>query len=196
MSARMLFETLSTVPPRELLNRIRRNHALEHATINLLTRRYPGAHIAGLSGPLGFTLLSSLTGEQIVPTIRHALNSLKTGEEDLAVHENCGTNLVITAALTTLATVAGLGGYALPRNRSTRTPLGLLQRFPQIVLLNVIALVAASPMSRWVQSNVTTSADLQDVEIASIVTDYRGHLHHISVHTRHGYVPQSTELAV
>jgi hypothetical protein len=186
MSATVWLKTMLSVSPRELLTRTRRNHALEHATMNLLVRRYPDAQIAGMSGPLGFTLLSSLTGEQIIPTVRQALGSLKVGQGDLALHENCGTNLVVTAALTTVATLAGLGAYALPQSRETRTPRGLLERLPRMVLLNVAALAAASPLSRWVQAKVTTNADVKDMEIASVVTDYRGRLHHISVHTRHG----------
>ncbi len=194
MSATLLLRTLWHVPPGELLTRIRRNHALEHATMNLLSHRYPNAQIAGMSGPLGFTLISTLTGEQIIPTIRQALDSLKMGDGDLALHENCGTNLVVTAALTTLATLAGLGSLARPRNREKRMSLRWLERLPQIVLLNTVALMAASPLSRWVQANVTTNADLQDMEVASIVTDYRGRLHHISVHTRHADAIQHIEL--
>lgn len=183
---RMLLKTVQSVPPRELLARVRRNHALEHASINLLMQRYPDARIAGLSGPLGFMLLSTLTGEQIVPMVREALGSLKAGQADLALHRNCGTNLVITAGLTTLATIVGLGRYVYPRGQKERSLLGFLERLPQVVLLNVMALVAAAPLSRWAQANVTTDAELQGVEIASVFTDYRGSLHRITVHTRHG----------
>ena len=186
MFTRTLLRTLRSVSPGELLVRIRRNHALEHATINLLSRRYPDAQVAGLSGPLGFTLLSNLTGEQVVPTVRQALGSLKTGQQNLAWHEHCGTNLVVTAGLTTLATVAGLGGYVFSRSRRERSPMGFFERLPHVVLLNVIALLAAPPLSRWAQLNITTNADLRDVEIASIFTDYRGRLHRISVQTSHG----------
>jgi hypothetical protein len=195
MSIGMFVRTVTSVSPGALLNRTRRNHALEHATLNLLMRRYPSAQIAGLSGPLGFTLLSSLTAEQIIPAIRESLDLLRAGQSDLAVHEHCGTNLVITAALTTFATVAGLGAYALPRNRQTRAPLALLERLPHVVLLNVVALIAASPLSRWVQANVTTNADLRDLEIVSILTDYQGRLHRISVQTREAEAAQRIELA-
>ena len=162
--------------------------------MNLLVRHYPDAQIAGVSGPLGFTLLSSLTGEQVIPAIRQALRSLQVGQGELALHEHCGTNLVVTAALTTAATLAGLGAYALPQNRQTRTPRGLLERLPRIVLLNVAALVAALPLARWVQANVTTKADVSDMEIASVVTDYRGRLNHISVQTRYGQTAPKVEL--
>lgn len=163
---------------RTMLQRVQRNHALEHATINLLSRRYPKANIMGFSGPLGFTLYSSLTAEEIIPAAREALRALKAGDAALAVHENCGTNLVITAMLTTSATLLGLG------LRSRRSFRDFLERLPQAVLLNAVALIFAGPLARWVQSNVTTDPDVRNVEIASFFTDYQGGLRRIRVHTR------------
>jgi hypothetical protein len=52
--------------------------------------------------------------------VRRALEALRSGESELAVHEHCGTNLVVTAMLTTLATMLGLGctrKVALSRRR-------------------------------------------------------------------------------
>lgn len=161
-----------------LLDRIRRNHALEHATINVLSRRYPDAHLVGFSGPWGFTLYSTLTTEEIVPATMQALERLKEGESHLRVHENCGTNLVVTAALSTLATLLAMGGITL------RTPRRFLERLPQAILLNVFALVAARPLATYVQARVTTEADLSGVEVASILTDLQGGLRRIRVHTR------------
>lgn len=169
------------------LQRVRQNHALEHATINLLSRRYPGAQVVGFSSPAGFTLYSSLTTEDIILAARQALSALQAGESELAVHENCGTNLVITAALTTLATVVGFGAghLGLGRRRSSRSGfLEFLERLPQAVLLNAIALVVANPIARWVQSRVTTDPDASQLEISSIFTDYYGTLQRVRVHTR------------
>lgn len=158
------------------LNRIRRNHALEHATINLVTQHYPLAQVVGFSGPGGFTLYTSLTAEEIIPAVRQALTKLKTGEQELRVHPNCGTNLVVTAALTTLATLGGIGTNTSWRKR--------LERLPQAILLNVFALMVARPVGEWVQTNITTDPNLINTEIASIFTDYQGSLRRIRVHTR------------
>jgi len=157
-------------------NRIRRNHALEHATINLVSQHYPLAQVVGFSGPMGFTLYTSLTAEEIVPAVTQALKRLKNGEYKLRVHENCGTNLVVTATLTTLATLVGIGGQISNRKR--------LEHLPHIVLLNVFALLAARPLGEWIQAHVTTDANLAPVEIASIFTDYQGGMRRIRVHTR------------
>ena len=163
---------------RSVLDRVRRNHALEHATINLLSQRYPGAQVLGLSGPFGFTLYTSLdvgTVERMVP---QALVSLQHGMTGLAYHENCGTNLVMTATLTTMATLLWLR----PRRRST---LGqLIERFPQAILLNAIALLVAAPLSHWVQIHMTTASDLEGVEITSVAADRQGDLHRVRIQTR------------
>ena len=172
----------------QLLNRVRRNHALEHATINLLSRRHPGVPLVGISGPQGFTLYSSMSAEDIIPAARQALRALQSGAAALAIHENCGTNLAITAMLTTLATMLGLrhtpGGARTATRDTGRAWRSFLERLPQTVLLNAMALVVAMPVARWVQANVTTSPDVEGLEIVSFFTDCRGGLSRIRVHTR------------
>lgn len=167
-------------PLRHVFRRIQRNHALEHATINLLTQQYPGARVMGISGPMGFVLYSSLTAEEIIPTARKALSALKAGESWLAIHANCGTNIVITAMLTTAASLIGLG-YG---GRSRRGLLDLAQRLPQVVLLNAAALFVAEPVARWVQTNLMTDPNLGDFEISSVFTDFQGGLRRVRIHTR------------
>lgn len=158
------------------VNRIRCNHTLEHATINLITQRYPLAQVLGFSGPLGFTLYTTLTAEEVTPAAMQALKRLKGGETALRLHANCGTNMVVTATLTTLAALVGIGNSPSFRKR--------LERLPQAILLSVAALLAARPVGEWVQAHVTTATDLAQVEIASIFTDYQGGLRRIRVYTR------------
>ncbi|MBN2392816.1 MAG: hypothetical protein JXR84_18945 [Anaerolineae bacterium] len=160
-----------------LVDRIRRNHALEHATLNLLGKQHPSAQAMGLSGPRGFTIYTSLTAEEIVPAVMEALKRLKAGEGTLRVHRNCGTNTIVTATLTTLATLFGIGGTKPSLRKS-------LERLPHLILLNVLALLAAPPLAEWVQGTLTTDPNVADVEIASVFTDYYRGLQRIRVHTR------------
>ena len=161
-----------------LLGRLRRNHALEHATINLASQRYPGVNIIGLSGPLGFSLYTSLSADKIVSLVREALTALKAGHNHLAIHPNCGTNIVVTATLTTLATLLGLG------KRTKRPVHRLVERLPYAVLLNAVALLAAPSAGQWIQSTVTTDPHLEGVEIGALFTrPHRGGLQRIRVHT-------------
>jgi len=161
------------------IDSIRRNHALEHATLNLIGKQHPNAQAMGLSGPRGFTIYTSLTAEEIVPAAMEALKRLKAGEGALRVHRNCGTNTVVTATLTTLATLFGI--------RGTKSSLRKrLERLPHLILLNVLALLAAPTLAEWVQGTLTTDPDVADVEIASVFTDYYRGLQRIRVHTRRG----------
>ena len=161
----------------KLLRRIRRNHALEHATIALLSRRYPGAVIMGFSGPRGFTLFTDLTAEEVYPTVKEALRRLKRGHTALAIHPNCGTNLIAAAVLTTGVTALGL--------QSPQEKLGeRLERLLQLVLVNALVLVAARPLGAWLQSHVTVDTDVKGVELASILTRYQVGMQRIEVQTR------------
>ncbi len=162
------------------IHRIRRNHALEHATLNLLGKRHPGAQAMGISGPRGFTIYTSLTAEEIVPAVMEALKRLKAGESALRVHRNCGTNTVVTATLTTLATLLGIRGEKPSIGKT-------LERLPHLILLNVLALLAAPTLAEWVQGTFTTDANVAGMEIASVFTDYHRGLQRIRVHTRQVY---------
>jgi len=162
-----------------LIHNIRRNHALEHATITLLSQKYLGEQIVGISGPIGFTFYTTLSTEEVVPIAMKALQQLKAGKEELRIHPNCGTNLVATAVLTTLAAVIGLG------SSKKRSRLECLQRFPHAVLLSAVAILASRPLGIWLQAYVTTEANLKNTEITTIFTDRWYGLHRIRIYTRH-----------
>jgi hypothetical protein len=172
------------------LTRLRRNHALEHATINHLSETYGDARIVGWSGPFGFRLYTTLTGAEVIPAVRRALAVLKAGNTEVAYHANCGTNLVVTALLTTFASLVGLrptlsaGLYGARRRRYRARDF--VQRLPQTVLLNAFVLMFAAPVSQWVQTNLTTDAYVEDLEIGSILTDYQGGMCRVRVYTRAG----------
>lgn len=160
-----------------LLRRIRRNHALEHATIHLLSRQYAHAQVAGLSGIQGYTLFTNLSTEQVVPAVMEALSLLRAGRSELAIHPNCGTNLVTAAALTTAGTLLTLGVDQRPLRRR-------LERLPQAILLNALLLALARPLGVWLQATVTTDAEIGTLEIASIFTQDQGPLRRIRINTR------------
>ncbi len=96
----------------------RRNHALEHATMQVLSRRYSGLRMAGISGPLGFTLIGDLPTEVVTDAVLEAQQRLKSGEKELAIHPNCGTNLAASSGIAGAAAsmvIWGLAGKRAPR---------------------------------------------------------------------------------
>ena len=103
------------------LQAIRRNHGVEHATVSVLFARVGPRRIAGRAAADGFFILGSVDEALLLSCAREALERMRAGEADLAVSPFCGTNIVVTAALTTLAAARAL---SRPSTRSTRDRLG------------------------------------------------------------------------
>ena len=150
------------------LLRTRRNHGLEHATIHVLTQKNPRRSVAGHSDAGGFWLLGKLDTEETRQAVDEALQRLRAGERWLAVHPNCGTNLM-TAGL-----AAGLAGGVAMRGADRRG--AWMDRLPLAVLLSTLALLAARPLGMRLQQRVTTSGDPGPLQVISIQRSQRGAL--------------------
>lgn len=138
----------------------RRNHALEHATIHVLARKYSDKNLAGHSNPTGFFLFGDISTEDIRSAIDEAMTRLRAGERDLAIHPGCGTNLATSMVLPmTLASVPFQG------TRSNRRFVML----PVAVMLAVCGYVLSKPLGPWLQRNVTTEADLGNLQVKEII---------------------------
>ncbi len=139
----------------------RRSHALEHAAIHLLSRKYPEKRMAGHSNPSGFFLFGDLSTADVWDAASEAHARLNAGESELAIHPGCGTNMATTALLS-----ATFAWFPLRRNKSTLTRFALL---PFAVLLALIGYRLSRPLGAWLQRYITTEADLGDMQIANIV---------------------------
>jgi hypothetical protein len=87
---------------------LRRNHALEHATINVIEERYGPSRLAGLAESDGFTIQGGASPDLVASAAQEALDRLRTGERKLAIHPRCGTSLIaaqLVLAIVFLATV-------------------------------------------------------------------------------------------
>ena len=159
------------------LLRTRRNHGLEHATIHVLTQKNPRRRVAGHSDAGGFWLLGKLDTEETRQAVDEALQRLRAGERWLAVHPNCGTNLM-TAGL-----AAGLAGGVAMRGVERRG--AWMERLPVAVLLSTLALLAARPLGMRLQERVTTSGDPGPLQVISIQRSRRGALtmHRVETHS-------------
>lgn len=155
---------------------IRRNHALEHATIHVLDERHPGLRLAGRSDWGGFTLYGPTGRSEVRAAVFEALDRLKAGESGLAIHPRCGTNLSLGI------TLAGLATYAAFRGR--RRPI--LVKALQWGLGLGAAAVVARPLGAAAQGLLTTSVDLRHLSVASIRSLERGSVVVHRVDTRRG----------
>jgi len=159
------------------VSRVRRNHGLEHATLHILSKRFPHTSMAGHSDTGGFWLLGDVPTEAVESAAREALQRMKNGEHDLAVHPNCGTNFVASGSLAGMAGAFAMWG-AGPQWRQKAERLSLA------ALLATVALIASRPLGFWLQAHVTTSGHPGRLEIVSVRRTTRGGLPAHRVTTR------------
>lgn len=142
---------------------VRRNHALEHATVSiLLSRLGQNTRLVGRASLDGFYIYGDVPAEKIGECAAEGLARLKQGESRLAVSPLCGTNLAVAGILAGLASLAAVGN----RRR--------FERLPSVLTAAVLAVVGAQPLGRLIQKHVTTSPDLDGVEIVDVIPVGRG----------------------
>jgi hypothetical protein len=143
-----------------VIARTRRNHGLEHATINILSVTFPNRPLAGYSFPGGFFIFGDVPTEHLREAAVQALSRLNNGENYLAIHPGCGTNYVVTGFVAGLLVWLGMAGA-----RSNRAKI---ERLPLAIALATLGLVLGQALGPVVQERVTTSGDAQGVSIVDI----------------------------
>lgn len=139
------------------IQRTRRNHGLEHATIHMLSKHHYS--LSGRSSDAGFVLFGEVPTEAVITATNEALKRMRNGEHGLAIHPNCGTNLVTTGFLTTFV---GLMGFSRQNNRSS------WDRFPLIMVLMMATVLFSQPFGMNLQRHFTTEGDPGNLEILDI----------------------------
>jgi hypothetical protein len=137
---------------------LRRNHALEHATIAVMMERESGRKLSGFSTDDGFFVQGVRSMEEVDSAAREALRRLRRGQRRLAIHRNCGTTIVAANLLAAVLFLAALG-------------VGIYMHW-QLYLMAVTivgsvvaALILRVPLSLLLQRFVTTDADLSNAEV-------------------------------
>jgi len=139
----------------------RRNHAVEHATLKILARKYNDKNLAGHSNPTGFFLFGDMTTSDIRTAIEEAMTRLRAGESGLAIHPGCGTNLA-----TSMLLPASFAWIPFQGTRSLRWRLLLI---PVALVFALFGYLLSKPLGPWLQRNVTTEADLGNLQLVEIV---------------------------
>lgn len=141
----------------DVITVLRQNHALEHATTSLLTRKLDsGIRIMGMSTFDGFYIYGNLPSKAVREAATEGLVRLQGGERELAVSPRCGTNIVLAGIIAAVACFLALGS----KNRGHRLPLAIMAA--------VGAIIIAQPAGRAAQKYVTTCSSLPDVTIKRI----------------------------
>ena len=160
-----------------VITKTRRNHGLEHATINVLSERFPGLRLAGYSTPFGFSIVGPVTREALTGAIEEALRRVSAGRRGLVIHERCGTNFVAGGLMAGLAAWLSMLGT----KRSARSQL---ERLPVVIFFSTLALLYSPTVGTWLQRNVTTTSQLLGLEVARITHGRFGKYPRFTIYTR------------
>ena len=139
----------------------RRNHGLEHATLNLLSKRQSGS-FSGHSDSRGFWIIGTVSTDLLLETAQEALKRMNDGEHELAIHPNCGTNFVTTGVIS--GSLAWL--FTLGRANSFKKKM---DRWSLLVMATTVGAILANPLGFKVQEKITTSGYPGDLAIKQIV---------------------------
>ncbi len=170
---------MQAILPKSSLWKIRSNHALEHATLHILDSKGIRANVSGFSDEGGFWLVGQLPTEAVFACAREALERLQGGESTLAMHENCGSNLVPS-----ILVGGGLGWLAM---RGTGKDLRKkVKRLPLAVLLTLIGCKVAQPAGPLLQEKAVTTAYVHTMFVREVHC-YKPHglvIHRVSTEFR------------
>ena len=138
------------------ISTIRRNHGIEHATVHVLTQWDPNIRLVGRADTTGFNIYGNVPPDMLEKACKEALERMKNGESQLAVHRGCGTQIVVAGLLTGVAAALAIG----------RRPR--LSKLPDAILATTLAAFVSQPVGLQVQEKITTSADVQAASFAGI----------------------------
>lgn len=176
-----LLEQFGFIPGLKELIIVRQVHALEHATVWLLSDTVNSAQtklatsylstdnetIGGLSTDKGFYLYGEIDPSKLRKAVNLALTRLKQGDGNLALHPRCGTNSSVAALLTAGMTLTA--HLSLPRS-----PLH------QIMGMGLAAMTAnylAPDIGIYVQKYLTTAIPFNlKLEKITRIVDKSGNL--------------------
>lgn len=139
----------------------RRNHALEHATLQMLARANPSLRLAGYSDWQGFWVLGAVSTDALSSAVEEALGRLRNGEFNLAVHPFCGTNFLVSGVLAGTAAWLGMLGAGSGFKRK-------FDRLPVVILLATAALMLGMPLGPLLQARVTTLPQLGNLQVVRV----------------------------
>jgi len=138
----------------------RKNHALEHATIHVLSKKNPGIKLAGHSNPTGFILIGKINTEQVLESALEALSRLQKGESALAIHPGCGTNLAIAGLVPSIFALISMSGTTSDKQRRGRF---------SVLFVSILAgFFIGGKLGPIAQKNITTDPDLSGLRITEV----------------------------
>jgi hypothetical protein len=145
---------------------LRCNHALEHATLQILSLSHPTLRLAGYSDIWGFWVVGKVSSDALAAAVEEGQLRLRSGEAGLAIHAYCGTNFLASGILA--GSAAWLGMLGVGRGISKK-----LDRLPLVIMLVTLALILGRNIGPTLQARVTTSSQVEKLEVVRLVKSMR-----------------------
>jgi hypothetical protein len=156
-----LLQQLDFIPGLREIFILRQVHALEHATVWVLSNLSPSRDrletstsspvddglLGGMSTDRGFYIYGQVGTSELQRAVHIALRRITQGEWDLAVHPRCGTNLSVGMMLTAGLT---LGSFLL-------LPKGPIEQLVGLGMAATTAAYLAPDLGSIVQRYITTA---------------------------------------
>ena len=139
-----------------LIDRVRRNHAIEHATIAILVERGHRPPMGGYSTPGGFWVYGNFPSDEVSEAANDALERLRAGESRLAISPYCGTNLAV-----------GIAGAVLLASLIRKRVASRTARVPLVAAAVLGAIMVKRPLGMAAQRELTTLSEVGDAEVTS-----------------------------
>jgi hypothetical protein len=141
------------------LNQVRWNHAIEHGVIHVLSRMMPFVSMAGRSNGSGFFIYGNIPTDMLELAVQEAVDRISAGEHQLAIHPNCGTNIISSAVLAASGTMLATTGT---KRR------GITEQIPAGVLGALMGVVMGQVVGMRLQALVTTNTHFPSAHIKTI----------------------------
>ena len=137
---------------------MRRNHALEHATVTLMLEEGVRGPLGGYSTPWGFFIVGNLSTEQLTRIVEDALDGLRAGQSEMAISPHCGTNVAVAAIISGALTRLVLG----------RRKSGRWKRLPLVMGAVVVGAALSRPVGNAIQRRYTTLSEMDGLEVVEV----------------------------
>ncbi|MFW5976678.1 MAG: DUF6391 domain-containing protein [Bacillota bacterium] len=133
---------------------LRKNHALEHATVNLLEKDFGYQNLAGYARENGFFIIGVDNPVKVKTAAEKGLYLMKKGNSHLAIHKNCGTSMIMANFVSALIFLILLfyTGY-----------FSIMSMVVAIILAHLIGPI----LGRKVQQYFTTTPEIKEMNISS-----------------------------
>ncbi len=133
---------------------LRKNHALEHATVNILEDKFGYENLSGYSTDEGFYIIGADDPVEVKNAADYGLTLMKKGKSELAIHDNCGTSLIVANFISAVIFIFLLF-YS-----------GFISIFNMIIAI-LLAHLIGPYLGKVIQHYFTTTSDVMELEVAS-----------------------------